>query len=114
MNNDKRAGQSADRPSRLTDLIDQVMSSIGQKETYHGWKIVSLWPEIVGPVVAKHSTAVRFADGTLTVVVPRDTWRQEIESELDTILKKIRSRREGKSIKKIVLRSRPITESSNE
>jgi predicted nucleic acid-binding Zn ribbon protein len=110
MTYDKQTRRSDDQPRRLDDLIEQVMTSIGQKDTYHGWKIVNLWPEIVGPVVARHSRAVRFADGNLTVVVPRDTWRQEIESEAGTILKKIRSRREGKAVKKIILRSGPLTE----
>lgn len=100
-------------PTRLGQLIDQVISSLGLSDKYHGWRIVSRWPDIVGPEVARQARAVRFSDGILTVVVEKDAWRQELEMQLEVILQKIRSYAGGRAVKKIVLRAGSPTENEN-
>lgn len=104
----------AEKLIRLGNLIENILVSLGQGSNYHGWRIVSLWPEIVGSEVARFSQAVRFANGILTVVVEKDVWRQELELQRDEILSKIRSQPGGRAVKKIVLRAGPVVEKKHE
>jgi predicted nucleic acid-binding Zn ribbon protein len=101
-------------PTRLGNLIEQVIGSLGLGEKFHGWRIVSRWPDIVGAEIALHARAVRFSDGILTVVVEKDVWRQELEMQLESILDKVRSQSGGKAVKKIVLRAGSTMESKND
>ena len=101
-------------PTHLGNLIERVIGSLGLGERFHGWRIVSRWPEIVGPEIARHARAVRFADGILTVVVEKDVWRQELEMQLESILEKIRLTPGGKAVGKIVLRSGSPMERQND
>jgi predicted nucleic acid-binding Zn ribbon protein len=101
-------------PTRLGNLIEQVIGSLGLGDKYHGWRLVSRWPDIVGPEVARQARAVRFADGILTVVVEKDVWRQELEMQLESILDKIRTTAGGGAVKKIVLRAGSSMENKND
>jgi predicted nucleic acid-binding Zn ribbon protein len=100
-------------PSRLGNLIEQVIGSLGLADKFHGWRVVSRWPDIVGPEIARHSRAVRFADGILTVVVEKDVWRQELEMQLESILEKVRASAGGRAVRKIVLKAGSPRESQN-
>jgi len=102
------------RPAGLAELIESLIVSLGQGRTFHGWRIVARWPEIVGPEIARISHAVRFANGVLTVVVEKDAWRQELEMQLEHILDKVRSLPEGRAVEKIVLRAGSHTEYEHE
>lgn len=104
----------AEKLTRLGNVIEKILASMGQGNNYHGWRIVSLWPEIVGSEIARSSRAVRFAEGVLTVVVEKDVWRQELELQRDEILSNIRSQPGGGVVKKIVLRAGPVVEKKNE
>jgi predicted nucleic acid-binding Zn ribbon protein len=101
-------------PTRLGNLIEQVIGSLGLGDKYHGWRLVSRWPDIVGPEVARQARAVRVADGILTVVVEKDVWRQELEMQLESILDKIRTTAGGGAVKKIVLRAGSSMENKND
>jgi len=102
------------RPARLSNLIEQVLGSLGLSEKFHGWRIVGLWPELVGPEIARQARAVRYAEGVLTVIVEKDVWRQELEMQMDTILDRVRTAPGGRSIKKIVFRAGSHTENQND
>ncbi len=101
-------------PTQLGNLIEHVIRSLGLGEKFHGWRIVSRWPEIVGPEIARHARAIRFSDGILTIVVEKDVWRQELEMQLENILEKIRSTSGGSAVKKIVLKSGSSMENHND
>jgi len=100
-------------PTRLGNLIEQVISSLGLSEKYHGWRVVSRWPDIVGPEIARQARAVRFSDGILTVIVEKDAWRQELEMQLEVILRKVRSNAGGRAVNKIVLKAGSSMENEN-
>ena len=38
------------------------------------------WPLACGTKIAERATAISFADGTLTVAVPDETWRRQLQS----------------------------------
>jgi len=102
------------KPSGLGNVIDQLLVSLGQGRKYHGWRMVELWPEIVGPEIAVISRAVGYSEGVLTVVVKQDAWRQELEMQLEHILRKIHATAGGDAVEKIVLRAGSALEKTNE
>lgn len=104
----------AAKPSRLSDLIEKVIASLGHSHKFQGWRVVGHWPEIVGPEIARCSRAVRFSEGTLIVVVEKDVWRQELEMQREQILGKIRSLPGGAAVEKIVLKAGSVREYENE
>ena len=101
-------------PARLKGILSQVLAGLGQEEKFHGWRMVELWPDVVGADIARISRAVRFVDGALIVIVEKDAWRQELEMQRELILNKIRSLPGGYAVKKIILRAGSFQEIDNE
>lgn len=101
------------KPDKLSAVFDTLMGSLGLQKAYYGWRIVEQWPDIVGAEIAKVARAERFGEGTIVVVVEKDTWRQELEMQLETILAKIRTVPGGRVVNKIVLRAGSLRECSD-
>lgn len=101
-----KPGNSYDRsrqPRPISSVVGKVIRSLGMSRDYHGWIVVSKWPEIVGPAFAKQSRARRYRDGVLVVSVPDDSWRQELAMQTEEIMRKIQALPFGRSVKKIRL-----------
>ncbi len=60
----------ANRPSRASDLIGEVLARGGLKRGVKRAEAVLLWRHVVGPAVAKFSQATSLKDGILFVEVP--------------------------------------------
>ena len=64
------------------DHITKALSGVLRAEPLAsgmlGWRAVELWNDIVGESIARHSQAVRFRDGQLTVEVESSAWVQEL------------------------------------
>lgn len=62
----------------LAGILPGVMRDMGLAEQAAGWSAVSAWPRIAGERIAKHSRAVSYRDGVLTVEVEGSAWMQEL------------------------------------
>ena len=62
----------------LAALMPALLRQLGLADTAQGWKAVADWPAIAGGRVARHSRAVSFRDGALTVEVEGSAWMQEL------------------------------------
>ena len=97
-------------PKPIAGLIDKVINSTSRAKDYHGWRIVALWPEIVGDHLATKSKAVSFAGGVLIVEVEDSAWRQEISMQTSSIMKSIHEYSFGRVVKRIRLRGKTGTD----
>ena len=97
----RRRRDYARTPQPVGGVIEKVVKSLGISRSYHGWLVVSKWPEIVGERVAARSRALRYSEGTLQVAVPDDTWRQELSMEREAILRKIHGYPFGRVVKEL-------------
>lgn len=88
-------------PKPIAGVIEKVVKSLGISKSYHGWLVVSNWPDIVGEQIAGAARAVRFDDGTLYVAVPDAAWRQNLAMETELILRKIRSYPYGRAVRQL-------------
>jgi predicted nucleic acid-binding Zn ribbon protein len=89
------------RVTKVGPLMEKLLAGFGLLHDLSGWRIVTRWPEIVGPKIAEVSKAVRFSDDTLLVSVHDDGWRQQLSLEVDEILNKIHTLPGGKVVKRI-------------
>jgi len=87
--------------TRLGPLLNSILARMGLGHSLDGWRMVSLWPEIVGEKIAEVSKAIRYENDTLFVSVPDAVWRQELLLDIDRILQEIHSVPGGCSVKKI-------------
>ena len=62
----------------LGSILPALLRNMGLAEAAEGWRAVSDWAELSGPRLARHSRAVGFRDGTLTVEVEGSAWMHEL------------------------------------
>jgi predicted nucleic acid-binding Zn ribbon protein len=73
----------------LETEMDEFMKYIGLDEKMKELKILELWDECVGEVIAKYSTPVRINKNKLMVSVENAVWRYELASKKKEILEKL-------------------------
>ena len=57
--------------------LDRVLTSLTGTGA-RGIDVVRLWPDVVGPEIARHSSAVKFSQSCLYVVVGDPRWASEL------------------------------------
>ncbi len=62
----------------VATLMPELLRQLGLAETAQGWRAVAEWPAIAGARIARHTRAVSFRDGALTVEVEGSAWMQEL------------------------------------
>jgi len=90
-------------PAPIAGIVDGIVASLGLTRQYHGWLMVSKWPEIVGEHYARRSRAFRFTDGVLYVAVEDAAWRQQMAMDTEKILKIIHAYPNGRVVKSLRL-----------
>ncbi|MEW5994400.1 MAG: DUF721 domain-containing protein [Candidatus Zixiibacteriota bacterium] len=88
-------------PKPIAGAIENAVKSLGISKSYHGWLVVTQWPEIVGERIAGRTRAFRFDDGTLYVAAPDAAWRQELAMQTDELMQKIHSYPYGRVVKQL-------------
>jgi len=63
-------------PVRTT--LTKIFREVVRREGSDG--VLVAWPLACGARIADRTSAVSFADGVLTVAVPDEAWRQELQS----------------------------------
>lgn len=75
-----------DKPAKLSEQINKVVSGLGQKRNFLGWQVVEHWPRIAGEKIAAVSKAERFDSGILFVKTKSEVWRDNLTLEQETLL----------------------------
>ncbi len=78
--------------STLGQAIDQLVDSLGLREKLDEQAIASLWDELAGGMVAKHTVAVRLRRGKLHIKVDSAPLRQELTFMREALIKTINAR----------------------
>lgn len=74
----------------LKGVLQQLIRSNSQLASgVRDAQILELWPEAVGPHIAKHSKAAFVKQKKLFVEVPQSIWKQECFANKRAILKKL-------------------------
>ena len=62
----------------LASILPGLMRDMGLEGAVRGWRAVDAWPEVAGERIARHSRAISYREGTLTVEVEGSAWMHEL------------------------------------
>lgn len=77
------------KASRVSDLLEEVLSAQGLRSVTWMVRLSSEWPEIVGPMLAGKTCPARLKNGVLTVLVRNHAWAQELQLRKPDLLDRI-------------------------
>ena len=90
---------------RLTDLLPDVLSKIGEVYQQRSDLILAMWPEIIGSKFASMTQAVSFSNGVLLVKVKNSTLHSLLsQNEKMRLLNLLRQKFPHTEIKNICFR----------
>ena len=95
--------RSRKSPAPIAGIVDGLVASLGLTRQYHGWMMVSQWPEIVGEHYARWSHAFRFEDGVLYIAVEDASRRHQMAMDTEEILKIIHAYPNGRVVRSLRL-----------
>jgi predicted nucleic acid-binding Zn ribbon protein len=76
----------------LSHVLDEALRKLDLTEAALEARAVMLWPEIVGPQVARASEARKVQGGTLLVVTRSSAWNQELGFQKEAVLRSYKER----------------------
>jgi len=62
----------------ISKAIEKMLKKMNIETTVRQWEVVSLWDDIVGETIAKHTRADKISFGKLYVSVDSPAWRNEL------------------------------------
>ena len=62
----------------MARVLARVLRQTGLEAELKGWEAVREWDDVVGPRLARHTKALAFRDGTLSVEVEGSAWMHEM------------------------------------
>ncbi len=84
---------------RLGDVLPSVVKKLRLAEVVAAAPIVSAWPELVGPTIARHSRALTIEEGRLVVVVDSPAWVAQLDYLAPQLLSRIQARTGGAAVR---------------
>jgi predicted nucleic acid-binding Zn ribbon protein len=98
----------------LGAILDTTLRRMELTEPVLAARAVALWPEIVGPQMARASEAEQVIGGTLYVLAASDAWNTEISFARPILLRRFRERLGEPFVKAIRVRvGRPVDPASS-
>jgi len=80
------------KPKMIGETLQSLLQHMGIEQKINRYKVLDLWPELVGEKIADISNAETVRDKILYVKVKSMTWRTELLFQKPHILKKIESK----------------------
>lgn len=78
--------------STLKEAVERLVDSYGLREKLDEQAVASLWDELVGGMVARHTVSVKLRTGKLHVKVDSAPLRQELTFMREDLMRKINER----------------------
>lgn len=77
------------KPSRISELLEEVLAAQGLPSVVWMVRISSGWPGIVGPILSGKSAPSKLKNGLLTVLVRDHSWAQELQFRKPILIRRI-------------------------
>jgi predicted nucleic acid-binding Zn ribbon protein len=78
------------KAARVSDLLEEVLSSQGLRSVTWMARLISSWPEIVGPLLSGKTSPAKLRARVLTVLVLNHAWAQELQMRKQDLLDRVR------------------------
>jgi predicted nucleic acid-binding Zn ribbon protein len=82
--------------------IEGLLRKLGLDKRVLGWRVVTVWNEVVGPRIAANTKPVTYRDSKLFVQVSTTTWLHELSFMKEEIVRRLNERVGGEAIEDIV------------
>lgn len=102
------------KAARVSDLLEEVLSSQGLRSVAWMARLVSSWPEIVGPLLSGKTSPAKLRARVLTVLVLNHAWAQELQLRKQDLLDRIRAILGNEEVADIRFLVGPLPESEPE
>ncbi len=90
------------KPTRLGDVLGQVLERAGVADQVRRMEVLDLWPEVVGERIAEVTRARAVSDATLFVEVRTSAWMMELDMMKRQILERVNERLGDVPLERIV------------
>lgn len=90
--------------SSIGEAIQKMLKKYDIDKTIHQYQALSVWNDVVGKTISKHTVPEKVLYGKLYVKVDSPVWRNELFFQKKEILDKINKKLHDNVIKEIVLR----------
>ncbi len=91
----------------MEEALDQVASRLKVPRAQVMGMVFERWEELVGSVLAAHTTPVRLVDGELVVAVEEPAWATEVKFFGGELIERINARAEEQVVDRLTVRVRP-------
>ena len=88
----------------LKDLLQQFIDKSGRQRLYDERRVLSLWVEVVDPVVAQNTQYKDINNGVLTVKVTNAALRFELLARKSEIIRQLNDRLGVEVVKDVIFR----------
>lgn len=88
----------------LKDLLQQYIDKSGRQRLYDERRVLSLWAEVVHPVVAQNTQCKDIKNGVLTVKVTNAALRFELMARKSEIIRQLNDRLGVEAVKDVIFR----------
>ncbi len=94
-------------PKRLGEALDQLTSRLKAPRAQVLKMVFEAWEELVGSVMAAHTSPVRLVDGELVVAVDDPAWATEMRFFSPELIARINAAAEEEAVISLNIRVRP-------
>jgi predicted nucleic acid-binding Zn ribbon protein len=91
-------------PRPLNNVLADLCGTIGMKDAYEQFRIVTVWEKVVGETIARVTKIEKIYNGDLYVKVRNPSWRMELNFRKKEITERINEETEKKTIKNIIFK----------
>ncbi|MDI3299662.1 MAG: DUF721 domain-containing protein [Bacillota bacterium] len=79
-------------PAELRTVLAELLRRLGMTGRLQAYRALDLWPEVVGPGLARHSRAAGVEGGVLRVLAENGSWATELAFHKSSILRELHRR----------------------
>jgi predicted nucleic acid-binding Zn ribbon protein len=73
--------------NHIADLINSTIEMLDLSEEVLSGKLIAGWPELIGENIAKHVKFFKLKNGEITLLTTSSTWRFELFTRKEEIIK---------------------------
>lgn len=88
----------------LREVINQMLRAYGLGDKLDEMSLIKSWEEVVGKMIAKHTTEIYFKKGTLYIKLDSSTVRQELSYAKTNLIESLNRKAQKRMVSDIIFK----------
>ncbi|KAA3653090.1 MAG: DUF721 domain-containing protein [Bacteroidetes bacterium] len=88
----------------LREVINQMLRTYGLGDKLDEMSLIKSWEEVVGKMIAKHTTEIYFKKGTLYIKLDSSTVRQELSYAKTNLIESLNRKAQKRMVSDIIFK----------